>query len=123
MKITTKLFGHIALVVVIGLSMTALSLTGCDLNPTGEDGVIPGNSGSTKEVVKEVYTYSANGELGGYQICEYDTKGNLMKISGYNTSGDLISYDEFEYDPKGNQTKMNSYNTSIIQEVGYWMLI
>jgi hypothetical protein len=93
----------IAFVAVIGLSFTALSLTGCD-NGTGG-----GDDDEGKEVLESVWAYNADGALSSKTEYEYDPHGNRTKLSRYGADGALSSKYEYEYDSHGNQTKESYY--------------
>jgi len=81
MKKTIKVLGFIALVAVIGFSMAALSLTGCDSGSDG-DSVGPGFLGDTLEIVDQ-QVYIEN---------ETETGNSYTKYTGSNTLDSYHTY-------------------------------
>jgi len=109
MKNTFKVLGIIAVIAVIGFSMTA-----CGDDDSGGGG---GNV-NTQKVITEI-GYDANGILEWYhEYKKYDSKGNLTKVRDYYyyTENWIIeNYYEYEYDSKGNKTKESFYSDGVLK--------
>jgi len=97
MKNKIKLFGIATIIVVIGFSMAAMSLTGCDndTTPTG-GGFLPAPTGLTATAVSSTVinlTWNAVSGAAGYYVYQSQSYSSGFQLLGTSSTNSASNYD------------------------------